>query len=139
MRALALWQAGRPTPPPTGVRPSTALRRLWLLEERLAAGTEPATILRDLLAEKASRSDVEELLALLEAELLLRTGKGTEAWKLASPAFSALWGRRSHDVTARGHLSLAADRAARAAEVAGAREDAVRIRSDVRRFLAATR
>lgn len=139
MRALVLWQAGRPTSPPTGVRPSTSLRRLWLLEERLAAGTEPATILRELLAEKASRSDVEELLALLEAELLLRTGRTGEAWKLASPAFSTLWGRRSHDVTARGHLALAADRASRAAEAVGRRAEAARIRSDVRRFFAAAR
>jgi len=139
MRAFVLWQAGRPTSPPTGVRPATSLRRLWLLEERLAAGTEPATILRDLLAEKAGRSDVEELLALLEAELLLRTGRAGEAWKLASPAFSALWARRSHDVTARGHLSLAADRAFRAASAAGEEVEARRIRADVRRFLAAGR
>lgn len=139
MRAFVLWQAGRPTSPPTGVRPATSLRRLWLLEERLAGGTEPATILRDVVAERASRSDVEELLALLEAELLLRTGRGREAWKHASPAFSALWGRRSHDVTARGHLALAADRASRAAEALGRRAEAARIRSDVRRFLAAAR
>lgn len=139
MRALVLWQAGRPTPPPTGVRPATSLRRLWLLEERLAAGTEPATILRDLLAEKASRSDVEELLALLEAELLLRTGRTGEAWKISSPAYSALWGRRSHDVTARGHLALAADRAARASEAVGRRAEATRIRADVRRFFAVAR
>ena len=74
-----------------------------------------------------------------EAELLLRTRKAADAWRIASPAFATLWEKRFRDVMVRGHLALAADRAARAAEAAGARADGLRIRSDVRRFLAAAR
>lgn len=139
MRALVFWQAGQPTPEPTGVTPSTSLRRYWLLEERLAAGADPVAILHDLVAEKAGRSDVGELLALLEAELHLRAGRGREAWRAASPAFSSLWARRFRDVTARGHLSLAADRAVRAAAATGESAEAARIRTEARLFLSASR
>jgi hypothetical protein len=139
LRALALWRAGRPVPPASGGVPATALRRTWLLEERLASGADPGALLAATVAERKRGSDADELLALLEAELRLRVGEGKEVWNLASPAFSALWARRSRDVMARGHLALAAERAARAAEAAGARADALRIRSDVRRFLAAAR
>jgi len=139
LRALALWRAGRPVPPLSGVLPATTLRRTWLLEERLSAGADPAAVLAETVAERERRSDADELLALLEAELHLRAGRAREAWDAASPAFATLWEKRSRDVMARGHIALAADRAARAAEAAGARADALRIRSDVRRFLAAAR
>ncbi len=139
LRALVLWRAGRPVPPPSGVPPATALRRTWLLEERLASGADPAALLAETVAERRRGSDVDELLALLEAELLLRTRKAADAWRIASPAFATLWEKRFRDVMVRGHLALAADRAARAAEAAGAPADGLRIRSDVRRFLAAAR
>ncbi|MHB1045590.1 MAG: serine/threonine-protein kinase [Thermoanaerobaculia bacterium] len=139
LRALALWRAGRPVPPPSGVLPATSLRRAWLLEERLATGADRDSLLAETVAERRRGSGADELLALLEAELHLRGGRAREAWNAASPAFAALWEKRSRDVTARGHLALAADRTARAAEAAGARPDALRIRSDVGRFLAAAR
>ncbi len=139
MRAVVLWRAGRPLPPSPGIEPSTSLRRLWLLEERLAGGADAAALLAAVVAERARAAGDGELLDLLEAELLLRTGRGRDAWNLAAPAFSALWARRSSDVTARGHLGLAAERAAKAAEAAGARAEAVRIRKDANRFLAAAR
>lgn len=139
MKAFVLWRAGRPAPPASGSEPATSLRRTWLLEERLAGGTDAGALLPAVLAEKERASGNGELLSILEAELLLRTGKGKEAWNVAAPAFSALWARRARDVTARGHLALAADRAVRAAEAAGSRAEALRIRADVRRFLAAAR
>ena len=139
MRAVVLWRAGRPVSPPPGIEPATSLRRLWLLEERLAVGADAGTLLPAVVAEKAKAAGEREFLDLLEAELLLRTGRGKEGWTLAAPAFSALWARRSSDVTARGHLGLAADRAARAAEAAGARAEAGRIRREASLFLAATR
>ncbi|MFN7989139.1 MAG: bifunctional serine/threonine-protein kinase/ABC transporter substrate-binding protein [Thermoanaerobaculia bacterium] len=138
-RALVLWRAGRPLPPRRWSEPSTSLRRTWLLEERLAEGTDAESLHADVAAERGRSSGDGELLDLLEAELLLRTGRGEEAWKLASPAFSALWGRRARDITARAHLELASDRAARAAAAVGRASEAQRIRSDVRRFLAAAR
>ena len=138
-RALVLWRAGRPLPPARWGEPATSLRRTWLLEERLAGGAEPGDLLPAVIAEKGRGSGGTELLELLEAELLFRTGRADEAWRLASPAYSALWGRRARDITARAHLDLAADRAARAAAAVGRPSDAFRIRSDVRRFLAAAR
>ena len=139
MKAFVLWRAGRPAPLASGSEPATSLRRTWLLEERLAGGADAGALLPAVLAEKKRASGNEELLSLLEAELLLRTGKGHEAWNVAAPAFAALWARRARDVTARGHLALAADRTARAAEAAGSRAEALRIRADVRGFLAAAR
>ena len=139
LRVLVLWRAGRPAQPPSGSEPATSLRRTWLLEERLANGADAGALLPSVLAEKGRSSGSREFLGLLEAELLLRTGRADEAWNVASPAFVELWARRTRDVAARSHLALAADRAARAAEAAGARADALRIRSDVRRFLAAAR
>ena len=138
-RALVLWRAGRPAPSVRRYEPATSLRRTWLLEERLAGGAEASALLPEVLAEKERGSGERDLLDLLEAELLLRTGKAEEAWRLASPAFSALWGRRARDINARAHLDLAADRAARSAAAVGQGADAARIRADVRRFLAAAR
>ena len=137
--ALVLWRAGRPAPPRRWGEPSTSLRRTWLFEERLSEGAGARALLAEVTAEKARSSGDNELLDLLEAELRLRTGSGDEAWKLASPAFTALWARRARDITARAHLELAADRAARAADAVGRTSDALRIRSDARRFLAAAR
>jgi hypothetical protein len=139
LRALVLWHAGRPAPPVRWNEPATSLRRTWVLEERLAGGADAGALLPEVIAEKGRSSGGGELLDLLEAELLLRTGSAGEAWRLASPAFTALWGRRARDIAARAHLDLAADRAARAADAVGRTAESLRIRSDARRFLAAAR
>lgn len=139
LRALVLWRAGRPAPPVRWDEPATSLRRTWLLEERLAGGADAGALLPAVIAEKGRNSGGGELLDLLEAELLLRTGRAGEAWKLASPAFTALWGRRGRDVAARAHLSLAADRVARTADAVGRTAEGLKIRADVRRFLGSAR
>lgn len=134
------WAAGRRVPSRTGPGYGTPLRRYWRLEERFAAGGEETARLRGEAEAEASQADeTQELFGLLVGEILLREGKAPEAWDRVGPAFSSLWARRSRDVVARGHLRLAGDRAARAAEAAGRRGEAARIRSDVRRFLAAAR
>ena len=140
LRDLVAWASGRRVPLHAGLPYATSLRRSWHLEERLAAGVEDVGKLRtEAAAEATMAGEAADLFAVLQAEILLREGKGREAWDLAGPAFSSLWARRTREVAARAHLGLAADRAARAAEAVGRRAEATRIRSDARRFLAAAR
>jgi hypothetical protein len=137
---LVSWRSGRAVPVRSGPAYSTPLRRYWRLEERLAAADTPAaTLLAEARAERARADETRDLFALVEAELLLREAKAGEAWSTAGAAFATLWARRGRDVAARAHLDVAADRAARAAEAVGRREEAARIRADVRRFLSAAR
>ena len=140
LRDLVAWRSGRRITLRTESTYTTPLRRYWLLEERLAAGAEMGEkLFAEAVSEREKAGDARELFALLEAELLLRDRKPSEAWDRAGSAFAALWARRSRDVEARAHLDLAADRAARAAEGAGRGPEALRIRADARRFLAAAR
>ena len=140
LRDLVAWRAGRAVAPRPDAPATTALRRYWRLEAELAVpGESVARLLPRIDAERGTAGEAAELPDLVEAEVLLRQGDAPRAWGKAGTAFSALWARRSRDVVARTHLRLAGDRAARAAEAVGRRCEAARIRSDVRRFLAAAR
>lgn len=140
LRDLVAWRTGRAVAPRPDAPATTALRRYWRLEEELVVlGGSFARLLPRIEAERKSAGDVVELFDLAEAEVLLRQREAARAWAKAGTAFSALWARRSRDVVARAHLDLAADRAARAAEAVGRPTEAARIRSEVRRFLAAAR
>ena len=140
LRDLVAWRTGKAVAPRPDVTVATALRRYWRLEEELSVlGDAGPRLLPKIEAERRTAGETAELLDLLEAEIFLRQREASQAWAKAGAAFSALWARRTRDVAARAHLGLAADRAARAAEAVGRRAEALRIRSDVRRFLAAAR
>jgi tRNA A-37 threonylcarbamoyl transferase component Bud32 len=140
LRDLVAWRTGRAVAPRPDAPATTALRRYWRLEEELVVlGGSGARLLPGIEAERRAAGQAAELFDLVEAEILLRQRQFPQAWAKAGTAFSALWARRSRDVTARAHLGLAADRTARAAEAVGRRAEAARIRTDVRRFLAAAR
>lgn len=140
LRDLVAWRTGKAVAPKPDAPAATPLRRYWRVEAELAVpGESGARLLPRIEAERGTSGEAAELFDLAEAEILLRQGEASRAWGKAGTAFSALWARRARDVAARSHLGLAAARAARAAEAVGRRAEAARIRSDVRRFLAAAR
>jgi len=136
VRRFALWRSGRPLAPPVGPRPRVGLLRYWSLEEDLASGVPPRTVLERARGEDGASGAVASLVRLVEAEALLRLGRPVEALPVARETFDALWQQRLSDVDARGHLDLASERCAAVLDAAGQRAEALAVKARARAFLA---
>ncbi len=136
LRRFVSWRAGRPLAPfhaepqPFGPHP------YWRLEERLAAGEAPEEVLAAALGARAMMGIEGDLLRLAAAGALLRLGRAEEAAAAALDAYGRLRERRRSEVSARAHLDLAAERAARALAAIGQRAEAARVRREVKALLA---
>ncbi|HMM34994.1 MAG TPA: hypothetical protein PKA62_09715 [Thermoanaerobaculia bacterium] len=135
-RRFVLWRTGRPLAPPSEPRPVIGIFRYWALEEDLASGVPPETVLAAARRQKDASGAVAPLIRLVEAEALARLGRAVEAFPVARDAFEALWQLRLSEVEARGHLAFAAARYARVLEAAGQPAEGRRLAARTRAFLA---
>jgi hypothetical protein len=136
VRRFVLWRAGRPLTPREEETPALGIDSYWRLEERLAAGEAPETVLADSRSSRPAEGVAADLHRLVAVEALLRLGRAEEAAAAALDAYGRLRERRRSEVAARAHLDLAAQRAARALAAIGQRAEAARVRREVKALLA---
>ncbi len=110
--AFVDWRAGGALDPARiEVGPGTIdLHRYWRLEGEAVHGADPEALLAKVRAERATQNGIAPLLDSLESELLFRTGRRTEAARLARKALADLDAGLSREISWRSHRPVLVER-----------------------------